>query len=216
MLGLCRGAVHEFRRRGTYVSQLTPDLARAVAALDGDPDHIAFQALQRGDREGQLDALQLWTSWPRREVAALLHTRGPRLSVVDEALIVGLQSRAGRRLGHGERGSYDLLVQLYGQAGGRLPVENADESGLLRVCERCDLVSRGPRNAARCPNCGHRHSTRIDHEPPQFTPCPVCATRPVTDAQARCHACRAERTKTKKAVQARARRARRRDAPPPP
>jgi hypothetical protein len=216
MLWQCLGAVHEFRRRGAYVPRLTPEFARAVAALDGEPDHIAFQALRRGDREGRLDALQLWTSWPRREVTALLRPRTPRLSLMDEALIAGLQPRVGRRLEHGERGSYDLLVQLYEQAGGRLPPENADTLGLLRVCERCDLVTRGPRNAVRCPECGHRHSARIHDEPPEFTPCPACAARPVTEAQARCDACQAERVKAKKAAQARRRRARQRNATPPP
>jgi hypothetical protein len=48
------------------VPRLTPKLAAAAAALDSSPDHIASRALQRGDQEGRLDALQLWTSCPEK------------------------------------------------------------------------------------------------------------------------------------------------------
>ncbi len=196
---------------GLRVPRLPPEKAAAVAALDSDPDYRALKALQRGDRVGRLDALTLWTEWPRKTVALLLN-RDPRLSIVTEALITGLQCRTSRQLGRGERMTYDLLVELYATAGGRLPVENADELGLLRVCDQCDLVTRGLRNAARCLDCGHRHSSRVDNEPPRFTPCPVCGVRPVTDGRKRCEDCEAERDRAKKAAQARRRRARRRDS----
>jgi hypothetical protein len=197
------------------VPRLTSDQAAGVRALDTDPDHIAFDALRRGDRDGRIDALALWTSW-RPETVALLLDPSPRLALVTEALNAGLRPRAGHRLRHGERATYDLLVQRYTDAGGRLPVENADELGLLRFCDRCDVVTRGPRNAARCPDCGHRHSSRINEEPPQFTPCPVCGVRPVTDARVRCEECETTHTKEKKAAQARRRRARQRNSEPPP
>jgi len=191
------------------VPRLTRERAAAVAGLDSGPDHIAFEALQRDDQEGQLVALQLWTTWRGSEVAPLTDARGTRLSPVTEALIAGLRPRIGRKLGHGERGTFDLLAQLYREAGGASPLEVADEDGLLRVCERCDLVTRGKRNASRCEICGHRHTLRVDDEPPPFTACPVCHVRPVTDAQKRCDDCAAERTRATKAEQARRRRARR-------
>jgi hypothetical protein len=197
------------------VPRLTREQASRVAALDSDPDHIAFEALRDGDREGRLDALQLWTTWRRADVARLLDARGALLSPVTEALIAGLQARVGRRLGHGERGAFDLLAQLYAGAGGTLPFECADEHGLLRVCERCDLVTRGARRAARCPECSHRHTDRITDGLPRFTPCPVCHVRPVSDSQKRCATCETERVKAKKAAQARRRRARKRDTSPP-
>ena len=204
----------EFRRQGAYVPKLTPNQASAVDALDSHPDHIAFEALQRGGRDGRLDALSLWTTWRREQAAAPLDRR-PRLSLVSEALNAGLQRRLGRRLGHCGRAAYDLLVDRYVHAEGALPGESADELGLLRVCERCDLVTRGPRNAARCRACGHRHSTSPREGAPLSSPCPVCGIRPVTDAQARCDDCKAERTKGKKAAQARRRRARRRGSTDP-
>jgi len=193
------------------VPRLTPDQAAAVAALNSDPDHIAFQALQTGDREGLFDALQLWTTCRRANVAPLLGAEHSRLSPVTEVLIAGLQRRVGRRLGHGERGTFDLLAQLYREAGGMLPVESADELGLLRVCERCSLVTRGPRNAARCAECGHRHTSSVSDRTPHFSVCPECHIRPVSDTQVRCDTCDAERTKAIKAAQARRRRARERD-----
>jgi hypothetical protein len=213
LLADCRDRPQVPPEEGLRVPRLPPETAAAIAALDSDPDYRAFKALQRGDRDGRLEALTLWTSWPRNSVAPLLN-RDPRLSIVTEALIAGLQSHTSCRLGRGERATYDLLVELYAE-GGRLPVENADEHGLLRVCDRCDLVTRGPRNAARCPDCGHRHSSRVDNEPPRFTPCPMCGVRPVTDARKRCEDCETERNRAKKAAQARRRRARHRSSPPP-
>jgi hypothetical protein len=195
------------------VPRLTAEQAASVAALDSDPDHLAWQALQRGDRDGQLDALQLWTAWRRDEVARLLPPRRPRLLAVKETLNEGLRRRVGRRLGHGERQTLDLLVRLYGEAGGPLPLDCDDEDGRLRVCERCNLVTRGVRYAARCPECGHRHTDKISDGLPHFTPCPVCHVRPVSDWQKRCATCETERVKAKKAAQARKRRARTRKTP---
>jgi hypothetical protein len=196
------------------VPRLTREQATAVTALDNDPDHIAAEALRSGHRRDQLVALQIWTRWHRDEVARLLDR--PRLSPVTQALIAGLRTRVGRKLGRGERGTFELLAKLYRETEDTPLLEIAGEEGLLRVCGRCDLVTRGARNASRCPDCGHRHSARINHEPPRFTSCPVCGIRPVIDARVRCDTCEAERTRSKKAAQARARRARQRDATPPP
>lgn len=161
--------------------RLTSEQAASVAALDGDANHIAYEALRRGDHEGELTALQLWTAWRRAEVTRLLPLRGPRPSAVKEALNEGLTRRVGRRLGHGERATFDLLVRLYVEAGGLLRLDCEDEHGRLRICERCDLVTRGGRYATRCLDCGYRYTDRTSDGLPRFAPCPVCHVRPVSD-----------------------------------
>jgi len=60
---------------------------------------------------------------------------------------------------------------------------------------------------------GHRHTARPSDGLPRFSECPECHVRPVSDAQVRCEACDATRTKARKAEQARRRRARHRDRP---
>jgi hypothetical protein len=182
-----------------------------MRALDSDPDYLAFKALATRQPEGTLDALQLWTTWRRDRVAPLLAPGAAKLSPITEALIDGLQRRTGRRLRAGEIRTFDLLMRRYKAAGGRLPLDAADEAGHLRVCERCAVVTRGDRKAGRCAGCGHRHSAALPEDVPRLSPCPECGVRPVTDWQARCEVCNAGRTSARKATQARRRRARQRE-----
>lgn len=193
--------------------RLTPQQAAAVKALDSDADYLALKALGASQRGGWLDALQLWTTWRRDSVAPLLRSGSAKLSPVTEALIAGLTRRVGRQLGPGEIRTLELLMRLYRTAGGMFPLDVADTSGHIRVCERCALVTRGDRKAARCADCGHRHSATLPEEVPRLSPCPECGLRPVTDWQARCDVCDAGRTSARKATQARRRRARQREEP---
>src|SRR4051812_2088580 len=80
----------EPRRRGAYVAELTPAVAAAVRAVGKDPASLALYAISRGDA-GRVDALQLWTTWPRAQAARLV--RRPRVSLVSEALAAGLDWR---------------------------------------------------------------------------------------------------------------------------
>ena len=197
--------------------RLTQEHAAILAALDSDPDYIAYIALgprgtegSRGAVAGFLDALQLWTTWDRAEAVGLLNPWPPKPTRTRDALTAGLGHRVGRTLGPGEALTYGFLIRVHRKAGGAPRIETTDGSELIRVCERCQLVTRGKRNASRCTTCGHRHSPSISEGTPHFRPCPECHVRPVSDTQVRCDACDAERTKAMKAAQARRRRARER------
>jgi Zn finger protein HypA/HybF involved in hydrogenase expression len=203
------------------VPRLTPQQAADVAALESDPDYITYIAVAafdigspRDKLEALLDGYQLWTTWSRNEVKPLLPTRQPEHPLLREALIDGLKRRVGRVLGPGETFTFELLTRLYQRAGGdKSDIANLHEHPHLRVCSRCKLVTRGKRTAARCPKCRHLHTDVISESMPRLSACPECHARPVTDWQARCETCAAERMKAKKARQARRRRARRREQP---
>jgi hypothetical protein len=206
------------------VPRLTPQQAADVAALESDPDYLAYSKLvafdigSPGDKlEALLDGYQLWTTWSRNRVKPLLPTRSLNRSLLREALTDGLRRRVGRRLGPGEVFTFELLARRHERAGGNgSDIATLHEHPQLRVCSRCKLVTRGKRPATRCSSCRHHHTLSISDGVPPVYGCPECHVRPVFGLHATCEACEAKRVNAKKARQARRRRARRREQPAAP